>query len=123
MVNALRSASAASIIPLIQASGDSSIQYLTNIIVPNTDHQPLALGLALAKSVLNGSGAVRVHGGGFGGSMLVVVPSHEVSRVTDALQAVFGGRFGNDRSTRKSWGKIPHHPLKIRVHFPIYVIE
>lgn len=90
MVNALRSSSDASIISLIQASGDSSIQYLGNIIVPHADHQPLALGLALAKSVLNGCGAVRVHGGGFGGSMLVVLPNSEVTRVSTALEAVLG---------------------------------
>lgn len=75
---------------LIQASGDSSRLYLANILAPDTDHQPLALGLALAETLLEGQGAYRVHGGGFGGSMLVLVPPAMSQRVTQGFQAVFG---------------------------------
>lgn len=90
MVEALNARDTASVLSLIQASGDSSTRYLANILAPNTQHQSLALGLALADTLLQGKGAFRVHGGGFGGSMLMVVPTKDISRVTSALKVVFG---------------------------------
>lgn len=90
MVHALKAHDTTPILPLIQASGDSSTRYLQNILAPQSDHQALALGLALADTLLQGKGAFRVHGGGFGGSLLMVVPSPEVQRITRTVETVFG---------------------------------
>ena len=90
LIEALNAHDPALILSLIQASGDSSTRYLANILAPHTDRQALALGLALADTVLHGQGAFRVHGGGFGGSLLMVVPTPEKQRITKVIQQVFG---------------------------------
>ena len=54
---------------LVRESGLSSAQYLQNIVPAGAArHQELMVTLALAEKVLAGEGAVRVHGGGFGGT-------------------------------------------------------
>ncbi len=90
MIEALKTQDAALVLSLIQASGDSSTRYLQNILAPNTEHQALALGLALADTLLQGRGAFRVHGGGFGGSLLMVAPTAEVQHIAHTLSKVFG---------------------------------
>ena len=37
-------------------------------------HQEMMLTLAVCEKLLDGKGAVRVHGGGFGGTALAIVP-------------------------------------------------
>jgi galactokinase len=48
------------------------------------------VALVLAKKLLNGKGAVRVHGGGFGGTILCFVPNAEVESFTAEMNRVFG---------------------------------
>lgn len=76
---------------LVTASGHSSFEYLQNIY-SNADvrSQGLSLALALAQRVLDGEGACRVHGGGFGGTTQNFVPEHKIAAFTNTMEAVFG---------------------------------
>lgn len=76
---------------LITASGNSSFKYLQNVFAP---HQPqeqgLSVGLAVSERVLAGAGAVRVHGGGFAGTIQAFVPDEKVEEYRAAIDQVFG---------------------------------
>ncbi len=76
---------------LVLESGHSSFEYLQNIYSnSNIDHQGISLALALAQRILNGKGAWRVHGGGFGGTTQNFVPEDLVGEFTETMEAVFG---------------------------------
>lgn len=76
---------------LVTESGHSSFEFLQNIY-SNSDvtFQGLSLALALAQRVLDGEGACRVHGGGFGGTTQNFVPQHKVAAFTETMERVFG---------------------------------
>ncbi|HHU53562.1 MAG TPA: galactokinase [Clostridiaceae bacterium] len=60
---------------LINDSGESSWCYLQNISpTGEIKHQAMGVTIALAKHALAGTGAVRVHGGGFAGTVQAFVP-------------------------------------------------
>lgn len=60
----------------LNASGDSSYMLLQNVIAEgHTNAQAVAFTICYAKKLLNGCGAVRVHGGGFAGTVLAIVPN------------------------------------------------
>ena len=60
---------------LVTASGDSSWEYLQNVIPAGyKEHQEMGVTIAAAKHYLQGKGAVRVHGGGFAGTAQAFVP-------------------------------------------------
>ena len=88
---ALRRGDFAAFLREVDASGRSSAELLQNLW-PGRDarEQPLALALALARGVLGGAGACRVHGGGFGGTMLAFVPEGLYGEFSRRMEAVFG---------------------------------
>ena len=59
---------------LTRESGASSAMYLQNVVAKLGSEQPSMYALALAEHVLDGRGAVRIHGGGFGGTIQAFVP-------------------------------------------------
>ena len=60
---------------LVKESGHSSWMYLQNVIPAGyTEHQDMAVALALCEKYLAGQGAYRVHGGGFAGTVQAFVP-------------------------------------------------
>ena len=59
---------------LTRKSGASSAMYLQNVVAKLGSEQPSMYALALAEHVLDGRGAVRIHGGGFGGTIQAFVP-------------------------------------------------
>ena len=59
---------------LTRESGASSAMYLQNVVAKLGAEQPSMYALALAEHVLDGRGAVRIHGGGFGGTIQAFVP-------------------------------------------------
>ena len=75
----------------INASGKSSFEYLQNVFPKGADRQmEVALGLALAEQALEGTGASRVHGGGFAGTIQAFVPDEKVPAFKELLESCFG---------------------------------
>ena len=54
------------------------------------EEQGIPLGLLLSRKVLAGEGAVRVHGGGFAGTIQAFVPKEKVDEYIGTLEGVFG---------------------------------
>ena len=76
---------------LITKSGNSSFKYLQNVFATHqVQEQGLSIGLALSEKVLDGAGAVRVHGGGFAGTIQAFVPDEMVEEYRTAIDQVFG---------------------------------
>lgn len=76
---------------LINESGNSSLAYLQNIFsAVNVREQGLTVALYLAKQVLSGEGACRVHGGGFAGTIQAFVPTHKLDEFKAEMERVFG---------------------------------
>lgn len=76
---------------LVIESGQSSLSYLQNIYLTSRPHeQRLTLALALSERILSLSGAWRVHGGGFAGTIIAFVPNELVSTFDSQMEKVFG---------------------------------
>ncbi len=76
---------------LVIASGNSSFEYLQNVYAAcNVNEQGMSLALALAQHVLDGKGAWRVHGGGFGGTTQNFVPNNLLPAFCEVIEGVFG---------------------------------
>ncbi len=74
----------------INASGESSWKLLQNTHATGSTAQAMTLALALSQRFLNGKGACRVHGGGFGGTILAFVPNDEKTDYVTKMEKVFG---------------------------------
>lgn len=88
-IRALREGDMDGFLVATRASGASSAQYLQNVSCGGDD-QPAMVALALASRLLEGSGACRIHGGGFGGSIQAYVPVSRLKPFTAGMEAVFG---------------------------------
>lgn len=78
---------------LVNESGNSSYKYLQNIFpTSNPSNQPISLALSITEDFIQnvGSGACRVHGGGFAGTIQVFIPNNSVSDYTKIIESVFG---------------------------------
>ncbi len=76
---------------MVVESGYSSYMYNQNIFdVVHKDEQVVSLALALSEMVLKGSGAWRVHGGGFGGTIQAFVPKDKLNEYVKTLEHVYG---------------------------------
>ncbi len=76
---------------LVRASGVSSAMYLQNVVpTGQVKNQELMVAIGIAERLLGGKGAVRVHGGGFGGTAQAFVPTDMVSEFKTGYEAVFG---------------------------------
>lgn len=88
---ALREGNFAEFLRLVRESGRSSALYLQNVIpTGQTVSQELMLTIALCECILNGRGAVRVHGGGFGGTAQAFVPLEMLEEFQSRTEAVLG---------------------------------
>ena len=88
---ALRAGDFESFLSLVRDSGCSSAMFLQNIIATGqTASQELMVTIALCESVLAGKGAVRVHGGGFGGTVQAFVPLELLEHFKKQTEAVLG---------------------------------
>jgi galactokinase len=76
---------------LVSESGNSSWKLCQNIY-SCSDHkkQGLALALAVSSEILGASGACRVHGGGFAGTIQAFVPAKLEDRYLSAMKRIFG---------------------------------
>lgn len=76
---------------IINESGRSSAMLLQNYFSPHAPkEQGVTLAYAAAKELLAGRGAVRVHGGGFAGTVQAFVPKDIVSAFKRAMEHIFG---------------------------------
>ena len=76
---------------LVNESGHSSWEYLQNITpVGAIQQQAVGLTIAVAKEILNGRGAVRVHGGGFAGTVQAFVPLDMVAKFQKEAEMILG---------------------------------
>ena len=76
---------------LVKASGVSSACWLQNIwSVSAPEQQPVSLVLALGEQLLMGRGAIRVHGGGFAGTIQAFVPREMLEEFRAGMEAVLG---------------------------------
>lgn len=75
---------------IINESGNSSYKYLQNVYSnKNINEQSLSIALAVSEKLLNGKGAVRVHGGGLSGTIVCFVPLDMLDDFTNNLQKIF----------------------------------
>ena len=98
--NALRAGDIRSFLRAVRASGDSSFKFLQNVYTTHDiQHQNMSVALAVSESVLGLSsgdeslldtGVVRVHGGGFAGTIQAIVPAAKTEAYRAAMDALFG---------------------------------
>ena len=89
--DALDAGDFAGFLNVLKESGRSSYQYLQNVCVRGAkDEQAVAVSLAVAEMALGGEGAVRVHGGGFAGTIQAFVPQHKLARFVETVDAALG---------------------------------
>ncbi len=90
-VEALENNDFKAFLDMVIESGYSSYMYNQNIYdVVHKDEQVVSLALALSEMVLKGSGAWRVHGGGFGGTIQAFVPQDKLDEYVKVLEHVYG---------------------------------
>ncbi|HIS94084.1 MAG TPA: galactokinase [Candidatus Alectryocaccomicrobium excrementavium] len=75
---------------LVIASGESSWKLLQNVYVAGSENREMALALELSRRMLDGRGAWRIHGGGFGGTILAFVPEDMLAAYQREMNSVFG---------------------------------
>ena len=75
----------------VNESGRASWVLLQNVIPCGyAEHQDMAITLALCTKLLQGRGAVRIHGGGFAGTALAFVPNDSFEQFKAGVEAVLG---------------------------------
>lgn len=76
---------------LVRESGDSSANLLQNIYsCGSPSEQGISLAIMLSKRILGGRGAVRVHGGGFAGTIQAFVPVELAEAYSREMNRIFG---------------------------------
>lgn len=76
---------------LVRQSGASSENYLQNLYSSkNPLKQEIPLAIMIGKKVLNQDGAIRVHGGGFAGTIQAFVPNAKVDEYIPKMNEIFG---------------------------------
>ena len=87
-VRALRNDNFGAFLTYVNDSGRSSWLKLQNVTpLGAAEHQDMAFTLALCKKLLDGEGAVRIHGGGFAGTALAFVPLTVILRLVMSSSA------------------------------------
>ncbi len=75
---------------LMNESGRSSEELLNNIVTSATGDTKLEEGLELSRTLLEGKGAWRVHGGGFAGCVQALMPSDYYPVYKTEMEKKFG---------------------------------
>lgn len=86
---ALNKQDAEGFLQLVKASGRSSWELLQNCYVSDSTSQPICIALTVSAQCLQ-CGAVRIHGGGFAGSVLAVVKDGEKKQYQEKMSRLFG---------------------------------
>ena len=76
---------------LVNESGLSSSLHLQNTwSISDPSQQAIPVVLAVGRELLNGTGAIRVHGGGFAGTIQAFVPNEGLASFKDGMEALLG---------------------------------
>ena len=76
---------------LVNESGiSSSLQLQNTWSLSAPEQQPIPLALTLGAKLLQGQGAIRVHGGGFAGTIQAFVPNDAVSAFKAGMESFLG---------------------------------
>lgn len=76
---------------LINQSGLSSSLHLQNTwSIADPKQQAIPLALAVGQELLGDEGAIRVHGGGFAGTIQAFVPNHKLAEFKQGMEALLG---------------------------------
>lgn len=95
---------------LVRESGRSSALLLQNTwSIADPTQQAIPLTLAVAEEVLQGSGAARVHGGGFAGTIQAFVPEAKLSGFVKAMEDLLGAGKCHIVSIRPEGGCVVIH--------------
>jgi galactokinase len=92
-VEAIKAGEWQNVLKYITASGNSSWKWLQNIYQESVSReQGIALTLAITERFIDrlGDGACRVHGGGFAGVILAVLPHAAVSKYRELIGRTTG---------------------------------
>ena len=90
-VAALHDGDFGTFLSLVNESGCSSWEYLQNVIPAGyKEHQEVGVTIAAAKHLLGDKGAVRVHGGGFAGTVQTFVPVEMLDEFKAGMEAILG---------------------------------
>ena len=76
---------------LVNASGESSALHLQNTwSTADPRQQAIPVALAIGRELLAGTGAIRVHGGGFAGTIQAFVPLEKLDAFRDGMESLLG---------------------------------
>jgi galactokinase len=89
-VEAVKQNNISSFFKCINESGESSWKLLQNTHATGSTAQAMTLALAISSKLLDGEGACRVHGGGFGGTILAFVPEKIEKFYVEEMEKIFG---------------------------------
>ncbi len=89
--DALKAGDFPGFLALVNASSLSSSLHLQNTwSTADPKQQAIPLALAAGAELLDGAGAVRVHGGGFAGTIQAFVPNEKLDAFKTGMEALFG---------------------------------
>ncbi|MBS5144436.1 MAG: galactokinase [Butyricicoccus pullicaecorum] len=92
---------------LVQHSGKSSAEHLQNLYCSSQpEAQAVVLTIAAARRLLEGKGAVRVHGGGFAGTVQAYVPFDMTEEFRQGMESILGEGCCHFLSVRPGGGVV-----------------
>ena len=104
---ALRDGDFDAFLTLVNESGQSSVMCLQNIWQNgNSDNQAMAVALALCEEALGRTGACRVHGGGFAGTVQAFVPNDRLDHFKSVIDGALGAGSCHVLSIRPIGGAV-----------------
>lgn len=94
---------------IINEAGNSSIKWLQNAFsTRDINHQGISLAMNVTENFFNENntkGAVKVHGGGFAGTILTVVPNEFVESYIQKMDEIFGEKSSTKVTIRETGTK------------------
>jgi len=101
LMSALKAGDIPAFLTIIKESGRSSAELLQNYYSPKApEEQGISLACAITGDLLGETGAWRVHGGGFAGTMQAFVPHDKMAAFRETMEAVFGKGAVTELSVR-----------------------
>lgn len=110
LMQALKNEDIPTFLAVIKESGRSSAELLQNYYSPKApEEQGISLACAIAGDLLGETGAWRVHGGGFAGTMQAFVPHDKMAVFKEAMEMVFGKGTVTELTVRPLGAALIYH--------------